>query len=97
MTQSELDQAVVQRTGESRATIRDHGFSLLSPLNDMEDLSETYLLDCPGCGATVLLTDEGLASLPELAECNRCDAAFPYEYAEIYSRDERNAAIAICA
>jgi hypothetical protein len=32
MTQSEIDQAVAAKTGESVRTIRRHGFSIVSPL-----------------------------------------------------------------
>ena len=43
-------------------------------------------LNCPGCGQAVLLTRETFSELPELAECDICDAAYPYALDEVYDR-----------
>ena len=49
MTQQQLDRAVAQATGESLATIRRHGFSLVTPLSifdpDADELSQPLILD----------------------------------------------------
>jgi len=49
MTQQQLDRAVAQATGESLATIRRHGFSLVTPLSvfdpDADELAQPLFLD----------------------------------------------------
>ena len=42
MTQSELEAAVAQATGESRRTIRHRGFSIVSPLAVLEPDDEIH-------------------------------------------------------
>jgi hypothetical protein len=86
MTPSELDRAVARATGESRHTIQAQGFSLLAPLPADDP---QYCLACPGCGGDVVLTRGDELELPELAECGRCDVAYPYEHAEIYPESDR--------
>ncbi len=86
MTTSTLHRSVARQTGESLSTVRAIGFQ---PLEDLPlDDEPTHLaLDCPCCGAQVPLTEHGLANLPEFAECYRCDAAYGYEYSEVYKYD----------
>jgi hypothetical protein len=81
MTRSELERAVARATGDSRHTIARQGFSLLAPLPDEDP---RYCLDCPGCGAEIVLASGGALRLPEFAECARCDVAYPYQPHEIY-------------
>ena len=82
MTQSELCRAVSNATGETCRTIRARGFSLVelepAPTEQPQDLA----LECPGCGAEVPLAGR-YDELPELAECARCDAAFPFAISEL--------------
>jgi hypothetical protein len=90
MTQSQLERAVARATCESRRTIQGRGFSLLAdeppgPLDP--DEPPRLVLDCPGCGREVHLSSRGLVALPDLAECPRCDAAYPYTYAEVHAAD----------
>src|SRR3954451_23769624 len=83
MTRSMLNHAVARRTGESLATIAILGFGPLVEDLPAPDAGPRHLgLDCPGCGLAILLTDAGMLSLPIEAECPRCDAAYPYVYAE---------------
>jgi hypothetical protein len=42
MTQSMINRAVARATGESRATIRHLGFSLLGPVETADDLHELH-------------------------------------------------------
>src|SRR5689334_20704578 len=97
MTNCELNRCVARATGESPDTIRARGFSLLSEPLPEPDHGESLCLDCPACGAQVLLSKHGVLGLPELAECTRCDAAYPYEYDELYTPDESHLELARCA
>jgi hypothetical protein len=82
MTQNELNRAVARATGESRGTIRDLGFTLVT--QEAEPATEpTLAVDCPGCGARLELDP----SEPGLVECLRCDAVYPYSDHEIYVTD----------
>ena len=49
MTQQQLDRAVADATGESLATIRRHGFSLVTPLSvfdpDADEMAQPQVLD----------------------------------------------------
>src|SRR3954469_8895734 len=88
MTRSMLNHAVARRRGESLATIAILGFGPLIEDLPAPDAGPRHLgLECPGCGLAIRLTDGGIASLPTEAECPRCDAAYPYEYAEGYEAD----------
>lgn len=88
MTRSMLNRAVARRTRESLATIAILGFGpLVEDLPDRDAAPRHLGLDCPGCGQPIHLTDAGIASLPAEADCPRCDAAYPYEYAEVYQTD----------
>ena len=82
MRQSELERAVARQTGETRQTIRQRGFSLLDDVEFPAD-HVGLTLDCPGCGAVVPLSVGPSSTLPELAECGRCDAAYPYTAQEL--------------
>lgn len=95
MTQLQLDRAVASRTGESLDTVRALGFNLLPEPDDGDFDSvqdDGYCLDCPGCGAAVVLTHGPLETLPEFAECYRCDCVYPYAPHEVY-----DSALAVCA
>ena len=82
MTQSELCRAVSNATGETRGTIRARGFSLVELDADVTEQPQDLSLECPGCGAEVSLAGR-YDQLPELAECMRCDAAFPFATSEL--------------
>jgi hypothetical protein len=97
MTQFELDHALALATGESPGTIRNRGFSLLTPDQPEIDEEQRLYLDCPGCGSQVRLAEHGLLSLPELAECSRCDVAYPYQYEELYTPEDCPTPPAECA
>ena len=49
MTQQQLDRAVAAATGESLATIRRHGFSLVTPLSvfdpDAPEMAQPQIVD----------------------------------------------------
>ena len=72
MQQSALERAVARATGESRRTIRHYGFSLVPEEPPAVETASHLGLDCPGCGAAIALNSRS-ATLPELAECTRCD------------------------
>ena len=82
MTQSELCRAVSNVTGETCGTIRARGFSLVELEPDVPERPQELSLECPGCGAEVSLAGR-YDQLPELAECVRCDAAFPFAISEL--------------
>jgi hypothetical protein len=94
MTQNELNRAVARATGESRGTIRDLGFTLVT--QETEPVTEpTLAVDCPGCGARL----EVNSSDPSRGhvECPRCDAVYPYSDEEIYVSDSPEPLLAACA
>ena len=67
MTQTELDRAVSRITGESRQTVRCHGFSLLTDLPPDPD-EGSYLLESePDRQDSAVTADE--ARRIALAEC----------------------------
>lgn len=81
--------AVAQSTGESRATIRQRGFSPLR-VSAHQQFSPTSLavgLICPGCGNELPLLQRPGDELPEFAECCRCDAFYPYDDEELQVLD----------
>ena len=82
MTQSELCRAVSNVTGESCRTIRARGFSLVELDEHVTEEPQELALECPGCGAEVPLAGR-YNELPELAECARCDAAYPFAISEL--------------
>ena len=95
MNQSCLERAVARATGESRRTIRQHGFNLI--LDEILPETSPYLgLDCPGCGSEVVVAATGSA-LPEFAECRCCDLAYPYRSKELYLCADPESALRVLA
>jgi len=83
MSRNRLQSLVARATGESHRTIRQRGFSLLRLEVPLAVPVPQLCLSCPGCGADVPLTAlEG--ELPEWAECERCDIAYPFEEYEVF-------------
>ncbi len=80
-----LTAAVAQSTGESRSTIRHRGFSRcrIAPRSLRRTTSLAVGLICPGCGEELPLLQQPGDELPELAECARCDACYPYDDEEL--------------
>jgi len=93
MTRTELEKAVARTLGESRKTVQRFGFSLLveEPAPDPH-----VVIDCPGCGTCLDLTDRS-EPLPEFVACSQCDAVFPYAVDELYVADGAKGALAVCA
>jgi hypothetical protein len=86
MTQAQLDRAVVAATGESLATVRTRGFSLLDPRpvpREPDDLS--LVLDCPFCGRSVPYPGAARQGALALAACARCDVDFEFQVDEVYA------------
>ncbi len=84
MPRNRLQSLVARATGESHRTVRQRGFSLLR-LDVPTALPPAQLcLSCPGCGAQVPLSS---TPLPEWAECDRCDIAYPYDESEVFLPD----------
>lgn len=96
MNRSTLERAVARATGESRRTIRHYGFSLVPDEAPTSEAAACLGIDCPGCGAEIALSTENV-TLPELAECTRCDGAYPYAPYELYLADVQEDAVAACA
>lgn len=96
MNRSVLERAVARATGESRRTIRHYGFNLVSEEPPVEKAPAHLGLGCPGCGAEIALPSQP-ATLPELAECTRCDGAYPYAPDELYLVEALDEAVAACA
>jgi hypothetical protein len=93
MTQNELNRAVARATGESRGTIRDLGFTLVT--QEAEPATEpTLAVDCPGCGAR--LEVHSCDSNRGEVECPCCDAVYPYSDEEIYVSDTAESLLAAC-
>jgi hypothetical protein len=89
MTQTEFERALVRATGDTRRTIRQHGFTLLE--DDGDSTSEpTIAINCPGCGACL---DTGSNPMPEFVDCPRCDATYPYSESEVYVAEASHPAL----
>ena len=86
MTSRQLQRAVAARTGESVRTIRPHGFSLLRLNVSVPQPAARLCLACPGCGSDVPLPADKDA-LPEWADCEQCDIAYPFEDEEVFLPD----------
>ena len=86
MTSRQLQRAVAARTGESVRTIRQHGFNLLRLDVPIPRPVSRLCLACPGCGSDVPLTADA-GALPEWAECEQCDIAYPYDDDEVFLPD----------
>jgi hypothetical protein len=81
LTQSQIDQAVAQATGESLRTVRNRGFSEPALL-EADDI--TLVLDCPFCGRAVPYPGRARDGSAVLAECLRCDVYFGFDETEVY-------------
>ena len=84
MSRSRLNTLVARATGESRRTIRGRGFGLLKLEVPMASPPSHLCLSCPGCGSDVPLSSTPDGILPEWAECDQCDIAYPYEAQEVF-------------
>jgi hypothetical protein len=86
MTQSQLDSAVAEATGESLHTVHSLGFSLFAgDPGDLEPEESRLVVDCPSCRKPVPY--HGLAadgSLP-MGECIARDVYFPFVALEVYA------------
>lgn len=86
MSRHRLHSQIARATGESLRTIRQQGFSLLRLAVPILQPAARLCLACPGCGSDVPLSaNEG--ALPEWAECEQCDIAYPYEDEEVFLPD----------
>lgn len=84
MSRNRLQSLVARATGESHRTVRQRGFSLLRLEVSTAPPPSQLCLSCPGCGAQVPLSS---TPLPEWAECDRCDIAYPYDESELFLPD----------
>ncbi|MFO1045861.1 MAG: hypothetical protein U0941_29105 [Planctomycetaceae bacterium] len=84
MSRNRFQSLIARATGESPRTIRQRGFSLLRLEVPVAPLPAQLCLSCPGCGAEVPLSS---TPLPEWAECDRCDIAYPYDESELFLPD----------
>ncbi len=87
MTTQQFQREVARATGESLATVRSHGFSVLKVDIPRSEVADCLCLTCPGCGNDLVLCSNGDA-LPDWAECEPCDIACPYEDDEVFLPDE---------
>lgn len=87
MTIRQLQQAVARATGESLATVRSHGFSVLTVDVPVAAVADCLCLSCPGCGRDVPLSADD-DTLPAWAECATCDIAYPYDDDEVFLPDD---------
>ena len=86
MSRHRLHSQIARATGESLRTIRAQGFSLLRLAVPIRQPAARLCLACPGCGSDVpLIADAG--ALPEWAECEQCDIAYPYDAEEVFLPD----------
>jgi hypothetical protein len=92
MTQSQLDCAVADATGESVHTIAVLGFSIACRnARDLEPEDVQLILDCPFCGHVVQYPGCSPDDSPQLAECLACDVYFDWSVEEIYTAERRQA------
>ena len=87
MSRSRLNSLVARATGESLSTIRSRGFSVLELEVPVPDVADSLCLSCPGCGTDVPLPAASDGTLPEWAECDQCDIAYPYHHDEVFLPD----------
>lgn len=79
-----LIRSIARSTGESCRTIRHRGFSKVRRRSHChQTLVLTVGLICPGCGTSLPLLQHPGDALPELVECLRCDAFYPYDVEEL--------------
>jgi hypothetical protein len=76
---------IADRTGESYRTIKQLGFQIVE-FDSFDDADPLLLIDCPCCGKAIFLA-ANVDELPELAECETCDALFDYRDHEVYPLD----------
>ena len=86
MSRPRLNAEIARATGESLRTIRQQGFSLLRLDVPIPQPVSRLCLACPGCGSDVPLSAE-MGALPEWAECEQCDIAYPYGDEEVFLPD----------
>ena len=86
MSRHRLHAQIAPATGESRRTIRAQGFSLLTLAVPIPAPPDRLCLACPGCGSDVPLSADA-GALPEWAECEVCDIAYPYDDEEVFLPD----------
>ncbi len=86
MSCTRIHTAVAQATGDSLRAINRIGFSAMSQQNpnDIDSNDPLTALDCPCCGGTVVLSWDLADTLPELAECRRCETIINYHRWEVY-------------
>jgi hypothetical protein len=89
MTHSLLHSTIARLTGDPVATIQRIGFCLKHRTSsDQPDADDPVaVIDCPCCGATVVVGWNRTDPLPEFAECRRCETVIPYSESEIYETD----------
>jgi hypothetical protein len=85
MTQAQLDRAVAATTGESIVTVKNLGFSLLSPRHNAAEPDVRLALDCPFCDRPVPYPGRTRDGVPPMAECARCDVYFDFQPDEVYA------------
>ena len=86
MCRPRLNAEIARATGESLHTIRQQGFSLLRLAVPIPQPASRLCLACPGCGSDVPLSADA-GALPEWAECEQCDIAYPYGDEEVFLPD----------
>src|ERR1700759_2814701 len=89
MLASSLHAAIARLTGDPVATIQRIGFCLKNRTSpDLPDADHPVaVIDCPCCGATVVVGWNGTDPLSELAEGRRCETVIPYSESEVYEAD----------
>jgi hypothetical protein len=85
MTQAQLDRAVAATTGESIITVKNLGFSLMSPRRDTAEHDVQLALDCPFCDRPVPYPGRTRDGALPMAECARCDVYFDFQPDEVYA------------
>lgn len=86
MTHRRFYEQIARATGESLRTVRAQGFSLLTLAVPVVQPTPQLCLACPGCGSNVPVSANA-GTLPEWAECARCDIAYPYDDDEVFLPD----------
>jgi hypothetical protein len=84
MTQTQLDGAIADVTGESPAIVHHFGFSLPRTL-EPEDLC--LVLDCPFCRRPVPFPGRVKGGALAQAECLDCDVYFEPREHEVYAAE----------
>jgi hypothetical protein len=88
VTQSQLENAVADATGESVRTVHRLGFRIAGASAarlEPEDLR--LYIDCPFCGHAVAYPGQGGDGMPAMAECLACDVYFDYASDEVYAAE----------